>query len=157
MVEFRKQLVLDWAKEVLQNTALSFTSQLKTICEKLRTELTHYDWVGFYFANHKTQTLHLKAFAGAPTNHTAIPFGKGICGQVALKNAPLNIPDVQTVDNYIACSVEVKSELVVPIFVKDVNVGQIDIDSNTPNAFSLEDEQFLIQLCQEIAPHYISI
>lgn len=157
MAELQKQLVLDWTRVLLQNKALSFPSQLKMLCEKLQTEVAHFDWVGFYFANHKKKTLHLKAYAGAPTDHNTIPFGKGICGQVAIKNAPLNIPEVQAVDNYIACNVAVQSELVVPIIVEGVNVGQIDIDSHTPKAFSPEDERFLKQLCQEVALHYIPI
>jgi L-methionine (R)-S-oxide reductase len=76
---------------------------------------------------------------------------------VALSNILLNIPDVKAEDNYIACSLDVQSELVVPLFVDGKNVGQIDIDSNTPNAFSPQDEHLLTQLCQEIAPHYSPI
>jgi len=157
MIEVANQKLLDWAIALLQNKTLSFPIKLQTLCEKLQDEVSHFDWVGFYFANHQTQTLHLKAFAGAPTEHSIIPFGKGICGQVALSNTLLNIPDVQVEDNYIACSLEVQSELVVPLFVDGMNVGQIDIDSNTPNAFSPHDEYLLTQLCQEIAPHYSPI
>jgi GAF domain-containing protein len=71
--------------------------------------------LGFYFANHETQTLHLGPYVGAETDHTVIP--KGICGQVAESNANFVVPDVAAQDNYIACSFTVKSEIVVPLFV----------------------------------------
>lgn len=116
---------------------------LQSICDYLKTNIPHYDWVGFYFANHTNQTLHLGPYAGDPTDHIVIPFGKGICGQVALSNHNFLVPDVKAQDNYIACSIEVRSELVVPLFVNGKNIGQIDIDSHTLDAFSEEDERFL--------------
>ena len=149
--------LIDWTKNLLSDHSLPFQKKLQHLCEKLQKEVEHYDWVGFYFAAQKTQTLHLKAFAGAPTTHTSIPFGKGICGQVAVSNALLNVADVNAAENYIACSLDVRSELVVPIMVEHVNVGQIDIDSHTPKAFSTADEAFLIELCQLISHHYIPI
>ena len=106
---------------------------------------------GFYFANHQEKTLHLKAFAGIPTDHTIIPFGKGICGQVAVSNENFVVENVKAQDNYIACSIDVKAEIVVPLFKDGKNVGQIDIDSNTANAFTKEDEQFLEWVNQQVA------
>lgn len=117
--------------------------KLQDICNLLHKEVPHYDWVGFYFANIQNKTLHLGPFAGAPTEHTIIPFGKGICGQVAISNTNFIVPDVLQQDNYIACSTTVKSEIVVPLFVNGMNIGQIDIDSNQINAFTKEDEKFL--------------
>ena len=64
------------------------------------------------------KNLNLKAFSGKPTDHINIPFGIGICGQVALSNKNLMVPDVKVQDNYIACSLDVKSELVVPLFLE---------------------------------------
>ena len=113
-----------------------------------------YDWVGFYFANAETQTLHLKAFSGAPTEHTVIPFGKGICGQVALSNQNFIVPDVSQQDNYIACSVDVRSEIVVPLFLNGKNIGQIDIDSHLPNPFTEQDSQLLESICKWVAITY---
>ena len=86
-----------------------------------------------------------------PTDHTVIPFGKGICGQVAESNANFVVDDVKAQDNYIACSITVKAEIVVPIFVYGENIGQIDIDSNTANPFTEEDERFLEFVCEEVA------
>ncbi|MFY7811257.1 MAG: GAF domain-containing protein, partial [Flavobacterium sp.] len=88
------------------------------------------------------------------TDHTIIPFGKGICGQVAVSNKNFVVPDVSAQDNYIACSTTVKSEIVIPIFVNGINIGQIDIDSHTINAFTPEDEKFLEEVCVEIGKKY---
>ena len=76
---------------------------------------------------------------------------------MALSNQTLNVPDVKESQNYIACSLEVKSELVVPILIDCINIGQIDIDSNTPNAFSSADEKLLASICEKIASHYTTL
>lgn len=125
--------------------------KLLHLCTLLETNISYYTWVGFYFANHKTQTLHLGPYVGAPTDHTVIPFGKGICGQVAVSNKNFVVPDVAAQDNYIACSFTVKSEIVVPLFVHGQNIGQIDIDSNVLDPFTEEDERFLEFVNQEVA------
>jgi len=135
---------------VLKND-ISVANKLTEICELLQTSLEYYDWIGFYFANHEKKTLHLKAYAGAETDHTVIPFGKGICGQVALSNQNFVVEDVKIQDNYIACSIHVKAEIVIPIFKDGKNIGQIDIDSNTANAFSEKDEQFLEAINKMVA------
>ena len=116
---------------------------LLDICKLLKSEVSYYDWVGFYFKNGDKNELKLGPYAGAPTDHTIIPFGKGICGQVAVSNKNFVVPDVKAQDNYIACSITVKSEIVIPIFVDGQNIGQIDIDSNTLDPFSKKDEEFL--------------
>lgn len=128
---------------ILSNTKVDAYTRLTEICELLRAEISYYDWVGFYFANHKAQTLHLKAYAGEETDHTVIPFGKGICGQVAVSNENFVVPDVKGQDNYIACSITVKSEIVIPLFKDGINIGQIDIDSHVLDPFTPEDETFL--------------
>ena len=125
--------------------------KLKLICALLEANVVHYNWVGFYFSNPTSQTLHLGPYVGAPTDHTVIPFGKGICGQVAVSNANFVVPDVAAQDNYIACSFTVKSEIVVPLFVNGENIGQIDIDSNTLDPFTAEDERFLEYVNNQIA------
>ena len=125
--------------------------KLLHLCELLESNIAYYTWVGFYFANHETQTLHLGPYVGAPTDHTVIPFGKGICGQVAVSNENFVVPDVQAQDNYIACSFTVKSEIVVPLFVNGKNIGQIDIDSNVIDPFTEADERFLEFVNQEVS------
>ena len=124
---------------------------LFSICNLLKSEVSHYDWVGFYFKNDDKKELKLGPFAGAPTDHIIIPFGKGICGQVAVSDQNFVVPDVKAQDNYIACSITVKSEIVIPIFVEGKNVGQIDIDSNTLDPFTKQDEDFLEFVCAQVA------
>ncbi|WGF93948.1 GAF domain-containing protein [Aequorivita marisscotiae] len=136
---------------ILANNSESTEQRLTEVCELLQTSIGYYDWVGFYFANAAQETLHLKAFAGEPTDHTVIPFGKGICGQVAVSNKNFVVPDVKAQDNYIACSITVKSEIVIPLFKDGKNIGQIDIDSHVADPFSLEDERFLEWVNVEVA------
>ncbi len=125
--------------------------RLLSICELLEKNIEYYNWVGFYFKNGIKEELILGPYVGAPTDHTIIPFGKGICGQVAVSNKNFVVPDVSAQDNYIACSITVKAEIVVPIFVNGENVGQIDIDSNTPDPFTKADERFLEFVCTNVA------
>lgn len=129
----------------------SVDSKLLTICQLLERRVEHYNWVGFYFKNGDKDELKLGPYVGDPTDHVIIPFGKGICGQVALSNKNFVVPDVSAQDNYIACSITVKAEIVIPIFVNGKNVGQIDIDSNTPDPFTEEDERFLEFVCKEVS------
>ncbi|RIV36263.1 GAF domain-containing protein [Flagellimonas lutimaris] len=137
--------------EIVKDENKSIDARLGEICELLRSNVDHYDWVGFYFKNGDKNELKLGPYAGAPTDHTIIPFGKGICGQVALSNENFVVPDVAAQDNYIACSIAVKAEIVVPLFINGENVGQIDIDSNTPDPFKDEDERFLEFINAEVA------
>ena len=137
--------------KITTNDAITRDQKLYKICQLLEQNVSYYTWVGYYFANHDTQTLHLGPYVGAPTDHTKIPFGKGICGQVAVSNQNFVVPDVAAQDNYIACSFTVKSEIVVPLFVNGVNIGQIDIDSNVLDPFTKDDEQFLEFVNQEVA------
>ena len=130
-------------ESILKKKDHSVDSLLNEVCENLKDGIEHYDWVGYYFADHRTRTLHLKAYAGLETDHTIIPFGKGICGQVAESNNNFVVPDVNAQNNYISCNINVKSEIVVPLFKDGKNIGQIDIDSNTIDPFSKKDELFL--------------
>lgn len=137
--------------DIVLSPNISPDEKLKLLCELLQEKVPYYHWVGFYFANEAHRTLHLKAFAGEPTEHTVIPFGKGICGQVAESNANFVVPDVKAQDNYIACSLTVKSEIVIPLFKDGKNIGQIDIDSHTLDPFTEKDEQFLEWVNQQVA------
>jgi GAF domain-containing protein len=136
---------------IINSTQNSTTEKMQAICELLKENVPHYDWVGFYFRNGDKEELKLGPYAGEPTDHTIIPFGKGICGQVAVSNQNFVVPDVKAQDNYIACSITVKAEIVIPLFLNGVNIGQIDIDSNTPDPFSEEDERFLEFVNQKVS------
>ena len=137
--------------EIVSNTNETIEKRLYSICELLNAHINYYDWVGFYFRNGDKEELKLGPYVGEPTDHTIIPFGKGICGQVAISNQNFVVPDVSAQDNYIACSITVKSEIVVPIFVNGENIGQIDIDSKTIDPFTDADERFLEFVCENIA------
>lgn len=138
-------------RQILGVSSKSAEARLQELCKLLKSEVPYYNWVGFYFRNGSREELKLGPYAGEPTDHTLIPFGKGICGQVALSNRNFVVPDVSAQDNYIACSINVKSEIVVPLFVNGVNIGQIDIDSETPDPFNPEDERFLEYVNGEVA------
>jgi L-methionine (R)-S-oxide reductase len=125
--------------------------KLQGICDFLESEISYYDWVGFYFKNGDKKELKLAQFTGEPTEHTIIPFGKGICGQVAVSNKNFVVQDVTAQENYISCGWKVKSEIVIPIFVAGENIGQIDIDSHTANTFSAKDEHILEYVCEKLS------
>ena len=136
---------------IILNLEKTVNERLLGICELLESHIEHYNWVGFYFRNGDKEELLLGPYVGEPTDHTVIPFGKGICGQVAVSNQNFVVPDVAAQDNYIACSITVKAEIVVPIFVNGENIGQIDIDSNTPDPFTEVDERFLEFVCAKVS------
>jgi GAF domain-containing protein len=108
-----------------------------------------FNWVGVYLLN--DDTLELGPFVGAPTEHTRIKVGVGVCGTAIARNTDLNVPDVHRLDNYLACSVETRSELVVLIRdPKGLVVGQIDIDSHTESAFGSAEERLVKQVADEL-------
>lgn len=134
---------------------ISRNEKLFAICELLADEIAIFDWVGFYFvADDAIDELVLGPFVGEPTNHTRIPFGKGICGQVALSHKTFVSQDVTAEDNYLACSINVKSEIVVPIMVGDKFVAQLDIDSNTKNSITLEHRKALNNICKMLSSEF---
>nr|WP_317631526.1 GAF domain-containing protein [uncultured Flavobacterium sp.] len=136
---------------ILSDNSLNRTEKLQQLCDFLKENVSYYNWVGFYFKNGDKRELLLGPYAGAETDHTVIPFGKGICGQVAESNENFVVPDVSAQDNYIACSITVKSEIVVPLFVNGENIGQIDIDSHQLDPFSEKDERFLEYVNTEVS------
>ncbi|WP_124979599.1 GAF domain-containing protein [Nonlabens xiamenensis] len=137
--------------ELVGHPELEVQEKMQGICDLLQANVDTYDWVGFYMAHDTEPTLHLWNQAGEPTDHTIIPFGKGICGQVAVSNQNFVVDDVSAQDNYIACSIHVKSEVVIPLFKDGKNIGQIDIDSHTPHAFDEKDERFLEWINAQVA------
>lgn len=98
-----------------------------------------FNWVGVYLLNAEENELWLHNYVGAPTEHSKIPVGTGVCGTAVEQGANQNIDDVSKVENYLACDPDVKSELVVLIRAGDKIFGQIDIDSKTEAAFERTD------------------
>ncbi|EKB56698.1 GAF domain-containing protein [Bergeyella zoohelcum] len=136
---------------ILQSPSDNIEDKLLKVCQLLDAEIEYYNWTGFYFRNGDKEELVLGPFVGAATDHTVIPFGKGICGQVAVSNETFVVPDVNEQSNYLSCSIDTKAEIVVPIIKDGKNIGQIDIDSHTHNPFTDEDKALLEWLCEEVA------
>lgn len=137
--------------ENVLNSESSFTEKLQSICNYLHNEIPYYNWVGFYFKDPDKNELVLGPYAGAATDHVRIPYGVGICGQVAVSNQTFVVPDVTAQSNYLSCSIATKAEIVVPLFKNEINIGQIDIDSHFKDPFTDEDQEMLENLCRKIA------
>lgn len=116
---------------------------LLQICQLLKDEVYHYDWVGFYELDQSNNMLVLGPYIGKATDHTHIPVGKGVCGQVAQNKKSMVVQDVSKMDNYIACSLDVQSEIVVPVLKDGEFVAEIDIDSHAFAPFTSDDKNLL--------------
>ena len=114
--------------------------------------LSTYDWSGVYRL--EGDTLLLDAYVGAPTDHTRIPVGRGVCGTAVSQRANQVVDDVGALENYLSCSLETKSEIVVLIWKDDAILGQIDIDSHQVGAFGAEDEALLAGLAALIGARW---
>ena len=124
---------------------------MHAVCKLLHERMLKYNWVGFYMLEPGTQppVLVLEAFVGAMTPHTRIPLNQGICGAAASSGKTIVVDDVSKDSRYLACSLETKSEIVVPVFVNGKVAGELDIDSHFAAAFGVEDQK-LVQYCAEI-------
>jgi L-methionine (R)-S-oxide reductase len=124
---------------------------MREMAKILHTRMLKYNWVGFYMLEPGAQppVLVLGAFEGAMTPHTRIPLNQGICGAAASSGKTVVVDDVNKDPRYLACSLETKSEIVVPIFVHGKVVGELDIDSHFPAAFTSEHQE-LVQYCSEL-------
>lgn len=146
MSELKKRL-----SSILESPKHNTEEKLQKVCHLLDQEISYFNWTGFYFKNGDKNELKLGPYVGAETDHTIIPYGKGICGQVAVTNETFVVPDVHLQDNYLSCSIDTKAEIVVPIFKNGENIGQIDIDSHTLDPFTKEDLELLEWLCNEVS------
>ena len=114
------------------------------IVEIIPNRLPYYNWTGFYMLDSDdAETLVLGPFRGAPTEHVRIPVSQGICGAAVARNDTVIVDDVHSDPRYLACSLETKSEIVVPIRANGAVAGEIDIDSHDLAAFSPQDKEFL--------------
>jgi L-methionine (R)-S-oxide reductase len=115
----------------------------------LKTRLCDYTWVGIYLLD--GNELVLGPFEGKPSPHTRIPLGRGICGAAAAEKATIIVDDVHADPRYLACSLETKSEIVVPIMRDGEVLGEIDVDSDLPAAFGARDRQLLEEVAALLA------
>jgi L-methionine (R)-S-oxide reductase len=136
--------------EVSELAKSSPTAQdlMQAMVRLLHKEMLKYNWVGFYMLEPGAQPpmLVLGAFEGAMTPHTRIPLNQGICGAAASSGQTVVVDDVSKDSRYLACSLETKSEIVVPVFAHGKVVGELDIDSHFLAAFTPE-HQALVQHC----------
>jgi GAF domain-containing protein len=140
--------ILPQVKEILVGPD-STEEKLQALCQVLHSGVNWYDWVGFYLVDPDTpRMLVLGPYVGNPTDHVRIPFGQGICGQAAERQETFMVDDVSEETNYLACSLHVKSEIVVPIFKDGTFVGELDIDSHSLEAFNAKDQAFLESICE---------
>ncbi|MEX0770490.1 MAG: GAF domain-containing protein [Balneolaceae bacterium] len=139
--------ILDQVNLIIRSTD-NRNGKLKKICKLLDREVEVFDWTGFYLVSEEEdKMLELGPFVGETTDHTKIPFGTGICGQAAETLETFVVQDVNEAENYLACSVDVQSEIVIPIMKDGEFVGELDIDSHTREAITQE----LRELCEKIS------
>ncbi len=154
-VETSKQ---DLAKELerLAESAASVEHLMTAIAGRLAQQLPDYNWVGFYMLEKGAAepALVLGPFVGAPTPHTRIPLNQGICGAAASSGQTVVVDDVHSDPRYLSCSIETKSEIVAPIFVRGEVAGELDIDSHLPAAFGPED-RLLVEHCARLVGRYL--
>jgi L-methionine (R)-S-oxide reductase len=114
------------------------------IVESIAQSLPQYSWTGFYMLDpDDDQVLVVGPYVGAPTPHVRIPVNQGICGAAVASGETVIVDDVSADPRYLSCSIETKSEIVVPIYARGKVIGEIDIDSHDPAAFSEADRIFL--------------
>ena len=122
---------------------------MKQVVQLLKDAIPYYSWVGIYLID--GDELVLGPFLGKPSPHTRIPLGRGICGAAATEKATIIVDDVNSDPRYLACSIETKSEIVVPIMNGSEVLGEIDIDSDQPAAFGPADRELLEQVAPLLA------
>ncbi len=135
----------------LSSEARSADQLMDDITRLLFDKMLKYNWVGFYMLEPGAEPpmLVLGHFQGAMTPHTRIPLNQGICGAAASSGKTVIVDDVRSDPRYLACSVETKSEIVVPVFVRERVAGELDIDSHFPAAFGFEDRE-LVEYCAQL-------
>jgi L-methionine (R)-S-oxide reductase len=144
------QIVSEVAQKV--NSDASRDETLRYAVQILKQERDHYNWVGIYLLDGDTLVLH--NYIGKPTEHTRISVGTGVCGAAVAQGANQIVGDVTKIDNYLACSLETRAEIVVLIRKGSEIVGQIDIDSDLEDAFNYEDEMLLSKVAELLASRF---
>lgn len=129
------------AIEALVSSQANTDRVLDETIRLLKENYAHYTWVGIYLV--EGNELVLRSYLGKPSPYVRIPIGKGICGAAVAERRTLNIPDVKADSRYLACSLETRSEIVVPIQLDGKVIGEIDIDGDAPSAFRRSDEELL--------------
>lgn len=146
------QKLIEDTRQIVNQPRQSRDAKLQQITELLADNVAAFDWVGFYLVDPDAEReLVLGPYVGEETEHTRIPFGTGICGQAADSHETFVVQDVSEADNYLACSIHVKSEVVVPVMKEGNFVAELDIDSHTKNAITKEHQAMLEEICNIVA------
>lgn len=127
---------------------------MQATVQLLAKHLPDYTWTGIYLLD--GNELCLGPFVGKPSPHTRIPLGRGICGAAAAEKATIIVDDVNADSRYLACSLDTKSEIVVPIMKDSEVLGELDIDSDRPAAFGPDDQRLLEQVAELLAPRLVN-
>ncbi len=138
----------------LSALATSLEALQRSVVETMAKRLTHFNWTGFYMLDpNDPAMLVLGPFVGAPTPHVRIPVAQGICGAAVEVGETVIVDDVGADPRYLSCSIETKSEIVVPVYAHGNVVGEIDIDSHAPAAFKHEDRVFLEEVARIVGQY----
>ena len=140
------QLIIKIEKAIERDPARALEEAVRLLAAEVPT----YTWVGIYLL--EGDELVLGPFVGKPSPHTRIPLGRGICGAAATAKETIVVDDVNADSRYLACSLETKSEIVVPILLRGDVLGEIDIDSDKPAAFGTADRSLLERVAALLAP-----
>lgn len=135
-------------REALTRTGTALEAMQRTV-ELLKARVPYYTWVGIYQL--AGDELVLGPYLGKPSPHTRIPLGRGICGAAATEKSTIVVDDVNSDPRYLACSVETRSEIVVPVLRGAEVLAEIDIDSDTPAAFGEADRRLLESVAAMLA------
>lgn len=137
-----------------QRSRAGLEEVLSLAVELLHQSNPRFHWTGIYELC-PDNVLRLGPFLGAPTDHVFIAVGRGVCGTAVAENRNINVPDVTQAPNYLACSSETRSELVVLIRRKDRIFAQIDIDSHELNAFDRDAVTQVEKVAEYLADTYV--
>ncbi len=138
----------------LANVSSSLAGLQTGIVEAAARSLPHFSWTGFYMLDPTDhEVLVLGPFVGDPTPHVRIPVTQGICGAAVVSGETVIVDDVGSDPRYLSCSIETKSEIVVPIYANGTVVGEIDIDSHDPAAFKDDDRVFLEEVARIVGSY----
>ena len=136
----------------------SVEEMMSVIVARLIERVPKYNWVGFYMVEKgklgEPDMLVLGPFIGEETPHKRIPLDKGICGAAASSGQTVVVDDVNSDPRYLSCSIRTKSEIVVPVYMNGSVVGELDIDSHTPAAFTSDDRR-LVEHCAQLVGRYL--
>jgi GAF domain-containing protein len=147
------RILLSQIKKTIDNPNKSRDEKLQAISEYLADAIDVFDWVGFYLVDPEAEReLVLGPYVGEETDHKRIPFGTGICGQAAETNETFVVQDVEQEDNYLACSIHVKAEIVVPVKKNGEFVAELDIDSHTKDSLTEGHRKLLEEVSDLVTP-----